>query len=148
MDSLGMNIPLEIETMGDVGLRYKARFLKHSKWKKLPGIPAANLIDAAGSGDWLSAGLAHMLHNIESLEHLTTERLEYALNFGQALASLNCGYAGARGMMYRMSRSELFEVVADKLGNAEMPMRAARPGPRPGLTSKLDAWCRACLCSG
>ena len=47
----GINIPLEIQTKGEEGLQYKAKFLRHKTWRKLSAIPTDSLIDAAG--DWV-----------------------------------------------------------------------------------------------
>ncbi len=143
-----INPPLEIRTKGEEGLEYKAKFLKQQSWKKLDAISTDNLIDAAGSGDWLSAGMIHVLRSYESLEQVTEERLEDALNFGQTLASFNCSFAGARGMMYYLTKEELFKMAARKLKNRENTVEIKiRQTPRPKLTSKLASECKICLCS-
>lgn len=145
IDSLGSNLPLEIQTMGSRGLRYKAGPLGQHDWKELPAVPAASLVDAAGSGDWLTSGMIHMLRNLESLECLTRHMLEQALKFGQELASLNCGYAGARGMMYHLSKKQLTGMLAGIPGG-RTPARVAAAGRPSKMASELDAECRACLC--
>lgn len=142
----GINIPLEIQTKGEEGLQYRAKFLRQRNWKKLPAIPTDNLIDAAGSGDWLTAGLIHMLRSHKSLEQVTEEKLEYVLDFGQTLASLNCNYCGARGMMYHLSKEELFKIAAKKQKNKEKPIKLNHIR-RVKLTSKLSSECKICLCS-
>jgi hypothetical protein len=40
-------------------------------------------------------------------EMLQKPRLLSALRFGQALAAVNCGYEGARGVMMAMTRDQL-----------------------------------------
>lgn len=144
----GISIPLEIQTKGEEGLQYKAKFLKQRSWKKLDAVPTDNLIDAAGSGDWLTAGLIHVLRSHKSLEHITEEKLENALNFGQTLASINCNFVGARGMMYYLTKEELFKIAAKKLKNKEKTIELRiKQTPKPNLTSKLDSECKICLCS-
>ncbi len=143
-----IDIPLEIQTKGEEGLQYKEKFLRHKTWKKLPAIPADNLIDAAGSGDWLTAGLIHMLRSHKFLEQVTEEKLENALNFGQTLASLNCNFIGARGMMYYLTKEELFKIASKKLKNKEKMIEfTINPTKKPKLTSKLSSECKICLCS-
>ena len=56
--------------------------------------PVTNLVDAAGSGDWLTAGIIQFIGQ-NTLKTPSQKKLEYALRFGQALASLNCNFVGA-----------------------------------------------------
>ena len=141
------NIPLEIQTKGKEGLQYKAKFLGHKSWKKLPAITTYDLIDAAGSGDWLTAGLIHMLHNHKQIEQVSEKKLEHALDFGQTLASLNCNYGGARGIMYNMSKPQLF-LLANKIlkhkkkrtFSTDLPVKT----PKMTLIAKK---CKICLCA-
>ena len=140
-----INIPLEIQTKGKEGLQYKAKFFVQENWKKLPAIPTDDLIDAAGSGDWLTAGLIHMLRNHKLLEQVTEKKLEYALNFGQTLASLNCNYIGARGIMYNMSKSKLFSLSEKILKNREKPFSINLPVKNLKVTPTAKK-CKICLC--
>ena len=87
-----------------------------------------------------------MLHNHKSLEHVTEKKLEDALNFGQTLASLNCNFVGARGMMYDLTK-EVFKIVAKKLKNKEKPIELTSHTRKSKLTSKLASECKICLCS-
>ena len=141
-----VRIPLEIQTMGDGGLRYKAQFLKHTSWKSLGAFPVPDLIDAAGSGDWLTAGLIHSIRQ-NTMETLSQKKLESALNFGQALASLNCSFVGARGIMYNLTRSRLLSLSTKTIN--------ARKTPKIGVVQDMRIkhahtalGCRVCLCSG
>src|SRR5262249_50328218 len=54
---------LEIETLGDEGLRYRLADGKgkSSQWKELGPYPVAEFKDAAGAGDWCTAGIIHCL---------------------------------------------------------------------------------------
>jgi fructokinase len=105
-------IPLEIQTLGSEGLRYKFRNGLHQvPWKTMPAYAVSNLKDAAGSGDWCSAGILHVLGQFgkPKFEAVEVEEIENAIRFGQALASINCRYEGARGGMYNISK-KYFEV--------------------------------------
>ena len=139
-----VKIPLEIQTMGKDGLQYRARILKQRAWKKMPAFPVSNLVDAAGSGDWLSAGLIHVLFQNESKFAPTQKKLESALRFGQALASLNCHFVGARGIMYNLTKPRLFSLTEKILKN-QRPFSIDVPAREPAMTT-LAKRCRVCLC--
>lgn len=122
-------VPLEIETRGHDGLRFRIR--KNNRtlaWHALPAINAPSVVDTVGSGDWCTAGLLASViaeeDPIEALQDLeTTSR---CLRFGQALAALNCGYEGARGLMYSATRAVAMK-AADRLlaeGVAALPKAA------------------------
>ncbi|GAI67056.1 unnamed protein product, partial [marine sediment metagenome] len=79
-------------------------------WKTMPAYWVGNSIkDTAGSGDWCSAGIIHAICRFgrEHFKNLTHEDIQYSINFGQALAALNCYYTGARGLMYNVSKENL-----------------------------------------
>lgn len=105
------SIPLEIQTLGAEGLRYRLRLSEHSnnEWKELPAFPVQYLIDSAGAGDWCTTGIIHSIGQNSAKEFLRASEsaIENALIFGEALASLKCRYKGARGIMYHLSMSEL-----------------------------------------
>jgi fructokinase len=140
----GIKIPLEIQTKGEDGLQYRAQFLKQNNWKQMDAFPVENLVDAAGSGDWLSAGLIHVLLQNKSEFAPTEKKLEFALRFGQSLASLNCHFVGARGIMYNLSKSKLFSLVDDILKNkTSVSLNSSLKNPK--ITS-LAKKCKVCLC--
>lgn len=89
---------LIIRTRGADGLdsRWKGR------WGQQAAFKAPRTVDAAGSGDWCSAGLVHVIGQAgaPALSTLQTVDIERGLRLGQALAALNCAYEGARGLMY------------------------------------------------
>ena len=88
---------LIVETMGADGLRVRWR----KNWTCLPAFEASVFKDAAGSGDWCTAGLIHAIgaKGRQGLAVLRKDDIERGLRFGQALATLNCGFEGARGLM-------------------------------------------------
>lgn len=143
-----INIPLEIQTMGEKGLRYKAKFSKHNAWQEMDAYPVHNLVDAAGSGDWLTAGLIHVLFQ-HGTKHVPSEkRLEFALKFGQAMAALNCKYVGARGIMYNLSKQKLFNLVEQTINNKTTPVKITNTSHKnTKMESKFASKCKVCLCT-
>jgi fructokinase len=116
-------IPLEIQTRGADGLQFRLRQdAGRSAWVSLDALPPAFIRDAAGSGDWCTAGLIwKLLHaNSGTLPRLKLNAVVAALRFGQALAALNCSYDGARGLMYAVSRSEAMQAT-DRLLEKKPP---------------------------
>ena len=89
---------LIVRTCGSDGL--KARW--QGRWKLQSAFPVTRVVDAAGSGDWCTAGLIHMIgqNGAKGFVALPAGEIERGLRVGQALASLNCVYEGARGLMY------------------------------------------------
>lgn len=99
-------VPLEIETLGSKGLRYRFSLSKKAKnWHNINSFKITHLVDSAGAGDWCSAGIINKiaLSGIESFQSLDKIKLKSALNYGQALGALNCYFEGARGLMYEIS---------------------------------------------
>lgn len=95
-----------IETMGEEGLRVRWR----SRWSEHPAFQVSNLRDAAGSGDWCSAGLIHVLaqnNGAKTFDELRKADIDRAIRFGQALAAVNCSFEGARGAMLALSLKQV-----------------------------------------
>ncbi len=111
------DVLLEIQTLGNKGLRYKLnnRKDKNNDWKTIESIDAPVIIDTAGAGDWCSAGIIHFLgrSGIESFQEASMEEVESVLKFGQRMAALNCAYEGARGLMYNFNKSYLWSTIHD-----------------------------------
>ncbi len=102
---LDNKVPLEIETLGAAGIRYRTKE-EPRKWRTLSAYPVSKFKDTAGAGDWCSAGIIHVLGRKGRLafQNLKEEKILSALNFGQALAALNCYFEGARGSMYNLTK--------------------------------------------
>lgn len=100
---------LIIETHGKKGLCL--RWL--GNWSKLPSFPTSVFTDASGSGDWCSAGFLHFIgmHGQQNFLSLKKDEVTCAIEFGQALATLNCQFDGARGMMNFMSIKSVYSVI-------------------------------------
>ena len=109
---------LIVQTMGGRGMRFKLRRANNtrSEWKAIDAYGVKHLKDAAGAGDWCTAGIIHSLGRggALQLENMAEDELIEALRFGQALAALNCCFEGARGGMYILSKTEL-ENEIDKI---------------------------------
>lgn len=105
-----IQVPLEIETKGKDGLSYRFR---NNYWIDLPAYLIEDVVDAAGAGDWSTAGLIYKLgkKGIESFEKSNLLEIENALKFGQALGAINCYFDGARGIMYNMNLDNLKNAV-------------------------------------
>ena len=102
---------LEVRTCGKQGLKYRHRLGRGvSDWMHLAAIPAPRLADTCGSGDWCTAGLIAKVAagGRKDLRRAGARGVRAALRYGQTLAAWNCGFEGARGGMYSVSR-EVFE---------------------------------------
>ena len=98
---------LEVQTFGERGLKYRHRLGRGiSDWMYLQAVPAPRLADTCGSGDWCTAGLIAKaaVGGEKGLRRAGARGVHAALRYGQALAAWNCGFEGARGGMYSVSR--------------------------------------------
>lgn len=101
---------VEVQTRGGRGLRYRHRFDRRvSDWSYLEAVSAPRVVDTCGAGDWCTAGLIAKTASggLKSLRHAGAYGSRTALRYGQALASWNCSFEGARGGMYSVSRKEM-----------------------------------------
>lgn len=110
---------LEVQTLGKGGLRYRSSLAGLSKktWVHCDAYAVQSPTDTAGAGDWCSAGILHIIGRggLRGLKRITSSRLESAMHFGQALASWNCGFEGARGGMYECTPDQFRASVANIL---------------------------------
>ena len=138
--------PLEIQTRGKAGLRYRAGMLSQAGWTELPAFGVSGLVDAAGSGDWLTAGLIQTLALNGPLQSATDEALRDALRFGQCLAALNCLCSGARGLMYRVSPEQVRALASEIISGRDVrqALEGAPAAARRGTGASPR--CRVCLC--
>jgi fructokinase len=142
---------LEIETLGDEGLRY--RLLegrgRTARWKELGPYPLSDFKDAAGAGDWCTAGILYSLgqHGAAGLAQAGTRKIEHALSLGQALAALKCRYEGPRGIMYALKKDQLEVAVQKILEGGPLPTLTDDLGLQK-LQKALKTICPRCLKSG
>jgi fructokinase len=113
---------LIVRTRGPEGLKSRWR----GRWSEQSAFKAPEVVDAAGSGDWCSAGLIHVIGQAGAtiLPNLQKVEIERGLRLGQALAALNCIYEGARGLMYAAPNIEavnlLLAGIKGGLGSAKV----------------------------
>lgn len=134
-------VPLEVQTLGSDGLRYRLSS-GGARWRNLPAVPAAAVIDSAGAGDWCSAGLLRRLGDAgdRGVTAADEECIRAALRYGQALAAVNCEYEGARGAMYAMTRARI-DAAAERLA-AGAVVRSAPPRRQERRKVSLQELCR------
>jgi len=137
---------LLIETLGGKGLRFAVKPTKgrHS-WKTLPAFQVDKVRDSSGAGDWCTAGVISSLGHLgpAKLAKATLADIEIALKRGQAMASWNCQYDGARGGMYVSSKAEFEQAITNILkGKTQSVAKLVTASVR----SKAEpVWCDCCL---
>lgn len=141
-------VPVEIETRGSAGLRVtirQGRSVVHEE--ELPAVPAPRLRDAAGSGDWCSAGFVHaLLSDRNRLPNLARcqKAVVRALRWGQALAALNFSYEGARGLMHAMPREVAVGILADMASGKFVGGHVETAAPKRRRSSRRGSTCIVC----
>ncbi len=120
---------LEIETLGEDGLRFRTRHA-FASWNFVPAYEV-KIKDTAGSGDWTSVGLISALFTKgkRNLETNSKRDISSSLEHAQALAALNCRFEGPRGAMYHMTKAKFFEAVA--------ALESRRPEDQPPIRISL-----------
>lgn len=140
---------LEIQTLGAEGLRYRHRLGRGtSNWIRLTSVVAPRIADACGSGDWCTAGLIAKATagGREGLRRSGARGVRAALRYGQALAAWNCGFEGARGGMYAVSRGAFamqvsnlldgqFDGFGDTLDESEVTEAVTCPACPPAVSA-------------
>jgi fructokinase len=142
-----VEVPLVIETMGRGGLRYKSRLsaAKSKGWVRCEPYKLNRYVDTAGAGDWCTAGILHVLgrHGAKAFNQIGTTKLQSAISFGQALAAWNCGFHGARGGMYLVSKDEFQQTLRRIMeqGSHTMP---DDDEPKKALSKVVPRVCSEC----
>ena len=105
-----LSAPLIIETLGEKGLRMRWR----NRWSTFPSVQTRAFEDASGSGDWCSAGFLHHIvaSGTKNWNLMEKADIDRAIKFGQALASANCGFEGARGIMYNTNHESVNRILS------------------------------------
>jgi fructokinase len=142
-------VPIEIETQGAKGLRLRIRTSgRVGVWKNLPGFSTPELCDAAGSGDWCTAGLIHeLMTGGTPVEHVIKDQatVELAIKKGQALATLNCGFEGARGLMYAADAKHVLDLAASvTIGTEALNVKTISASKRVGKQHSSNI-CSSCM---
>src|SRR5262249_54921452 len=117
---------------------------KTKTWLHLPAHKALAVYDAAGSGDWCTAGfLARIANGASPISQLEDPQIiSDCLQFGQALAALNCAYYGARGLMYAVSCTDAVEAAEQILTQGEP--RLPRDFSVPSIELRAGQSCTIC----
>jgi len=99
------------------------------------------VVDAAGAGDWTTAGLVWRLLDHER-EAWSETIVRTALRDAQALAAINCVYPGARAASEHLTKAEML-AVARKLIADQAPVFT--PPQPPRRTRSRATGCSSCL---
>ena len=133
---------LEIQTLGNNGLKYRTR--RQKKWGHMPALKAMEeVVDTCGCGDWATAGIIQKLFGLGpiSLSSLKKDDIEPIMQYGQALAAWNCGFEGARGGMYKMSYDKFQKDINTILAGEPYKPRATK---KLNSKSASKGYCPAC----
>ena len=110
-------VPLEIQTLGPEGLRYRHsnEHETNVSWHYIPAFQVSDVVDEAGAGDWCTSGIIQVLGQCgaDSFRVATDIEIVRALKHGQALAAVTCQYISPRGAMYALSPEQLCEIVRE-----------------------------------
>jgi fructokinase len=119
-----------IETLGGDGLKYRLRgeHRRWSRWKHVPAIASANVVDTAGAGDWCTAGVIEELARTPAPIRWAPPSIERALAFGQALAAVSLSFHGPRGVL-----SETRATAIRRVARAASAAGAVSPASVLGL---------------
>lgn len=139
---------LEIETLGDAGLRYRFKGKSSNtslQWSDMQAYTVNSVTDTTGAGDWCTAGILHLLgkNGAQGFSDTAEDDVIEALQFGQALAAFKCGYEGARGVMYTISRKKL-EREVERIRTYEQPL-TTRESPETEFSEVLRHICPRCI---
>jgi fructokinase len=106
--------------------------------------PVPDLKDAAGSGDWCTAGLLAKIaeKGYKGFAASSDERISVAMQYGQALASWNCRYEGPRGGMYAISKSQFRTQIEQILTRASNILPSS--GHITADVAQSAEFCRVC----
>jgi fructokinase len=141
------SVLLEVETLGAEGLRYRSRLPKGrtNGWRELNALEPESFKDAAGSGDWCTAGLLDRLARggLVGFHATRGAQLQEAVRYGQALASWNCGFEGARGGMYQVDKPT-FRRQIEKILRGGEPAAVASKDELAIAADPLGCFCPSC----
>jgi len=150
-DLLAKSSPLlQIETLGEDGLRYKCNLpeVSHPGWRHLDGFDVSSLKDSSGSGDWCTAGILSKIgtSGARGLDASDEDEIVDALRYGQAVAAWNCSFEGARGGMYRVSKRD-FKNAISHIVRGQARAHAFGATLTDAQKNSLATFCPNCDCS-
>lgn len=109
--------PLQVITAGANGLWYRigSRPNIFGPWHRLPAVTVKQVVDPAGSGDWVSAGIIISLLSEDWQKVIRNKsKISEAIRTGQRLAAENCKWVGAQGFLYSKKFQELAHAITGK----------------------------------
>lgn len=136
-----------IETHGALGLRFRLPQVSGDhEWVWSSPVENKEIVDTSGAGDWTTAGMIHSMLTLGAGRvHANREILEASLRYGQALAALNCRFAGARGLAQAVSASEaLLYSHMLSMGYSFHITERRHAGTGALMTASLDQICLQC----
>ena len=120
---------LLIETQSGRGLRYRhGQGAGLGDWRFLPAFDPVHPRDAAGAGDWCTAGFIWQMVRQRESWTWTRSELEAAMTYGQALAALSVCFIGPLGALFALSKEELTSAVHEVLEGGAVPAWARLRG--------------------
>jgi fructokinase len=129
----GKSNQVRVITEGAAGARFR---IGEGEWRTVGVYPVSEL-DASGAGDWTTAG---MLHRLKGTPPASAIELVEAIQFGHALAALNCAVPGARGLMEGRSRASVLGMVT-RIQRGEPRLPIASKHPVVEASSGQCDWC-------
>ena len=151
---------LVIQTLGKYGLSFINGKKRKPQYRE--SFEINRIYDSCGAGDWCTVGFLFYLqelardNNVRLLETLASNALiNYALSFGQILASLSCMFIGARGLSSSMKPKDIIRIVHTHLKKGHkinLPIDKYFSGNRISLTPTSERiansnTCPTCLLS-
>ncbi|MEQ8176415.1 MAG: PfkB family carbohydrate kinase [Syntrophomonadaceae bacterium] len=145
-DAYNQNTVLIVRTEGSKGLSFCYKTRKKgemSKWHHLDAISTPTIVDTAGAGDWCSAGILYVLVQKFPVykNWLSYSDVVGALQFGQALSAISCGFLGAQGLIHS-DATEVLEKLIDNHKDIIKPINKESTLLSP---PKHEAFCEKCL---
>lgn len=125
---------LRVITEGIRGARVR---LGDGAWHRV-GVFEVEAVDAAGAGDWTTAG---MLYTIIGRQRLTLAAAKEGITYGHALAALNCALPGARGLAEGRTRA----TIQNMARNLHRGRPVALPNETPRAPRAQAGACNWCL---
>ena len=87
-----------VETLGAQGVSMRTRMTQGwSAPQRWPAVPQDVIRDAAGAGDWLSAGILYSL--LERADTVDTGALERSIKYGMKLSAISLAFDGPQGAL-------------------------------------------------
>ena len=133
-----------VETLGSRGVRFRARSQNRWRaWRELTCLPQKAVRDAAGAGDWLTAGMLSYLLSESNV--LTDDALSSAIDYGQRLSAMSVLFYGSQGALTALGGEAIRQIAS-----GTSPVEIGTPIRRLHLVSRAaprasDVYCELCL---